>query len=521
MMKVFLVDDEIAIRENLRTSFPWEKEGFVLVGEAPDGEMALPMIRDLNPDILLTDIRMPFMDGISLCREVHRTMPWVGVVILSGYDDFSYAQQAISLGVREYLLKPLSAGDLTEALKRVASALVRERREQESMAALRRRMASGSQFLKEKMLASLFTEQGDRYEDEALISQMREMGVNLAANCYTVIDISFKAEEDRRAACRSALSSLCDASGGGVMTCSAVHGARALVLGDNEKDTEERAYSFAQSASKQPELASCEHLLLAIGETVSDYYEIRRSMQSARHIRHVMHARGAERTIVGVAEVEEPESGGSLRGAELSPLHERLQYASADTVEPILMEYSSSLDPELAAGYLRVAAMIAAGQIIQEAGGNPKEVLEKSLVDAALHEDGDAAFAGLTALLQSAMAYRDSRGNGYGDSPVNRARRFLSLHFDDPNLMLQDVADEVGLSQSHFSTVFAQETGITYTQYLTDLRIAKAKELLRATSMRSSEIAFAIGYHDSHYFSYLFKKTTGMTPSEYRRSVKK
>ena len=90
MMKVFLVDDEIAIRENLRNSFPWEEKGYQLVGEAPDGEMALPMLRDLNADILLTDIRMPFMDGIRLCEEVQRTMPWVERIILSGYDDFSW-----------------------------------------------------------------------------------------------------------------------------------------------------------------------------------------------------------------------------------------------------------------------------------------------------------------------------------------------------------------------------------------------------------------------------------------------
>ena len=409
MMKVFLVDDEIAIRENLRTSFPWEEEGFMLVGEAPDGEMALPMIRDLNPDILLTDIRMPFMDGIRLCREVHRTMPWVGMIILSGYDDFSYAQQAISLGVREYLLKPVTPRDLAKALHRVEEALVQERRERESMDALRRRMASGNQFLREKLLASLFTEEGDRYEDEALISQMREMGVNLAANCYAVIDISFQAEEDQRAGCRAALSALAEASGGGVLTCSAAKGARALVMGDNEKDTEERAYSFAQSASQLPELAACRKLLLAIGETVNDYYEIRQSAQSARHVRDMANARGIRQTIVG----------------------------------------------------------------------------------------------------------RD-----FEASPVVKARQYLSRHFANPDLMLQDVADAIGLSQSHFSTVFAQETGTTYTQYLTDLRMNRARELLRETGMRSVEIAALVGYHDAHYFSYLFKKNTGMTPGEYRRSVK-
>ena len=140
MMKVFLVDDEIAIRENLRNSFPWEEKGYQLVGEAPDGEMALPMLRDLNADILLTDIRMPFMDGIRLCEEVQRTMPWVERIILSGYDDFTYAQKAISLGVKEYLLKPVTARELEAALDRVRRQIEEKRRDRENLSALRARI---------------------------------------------------------------------------------------------------------------------------------------------------------------------------------------------------------------------------------------------------------------------------------------------------------------------------------------------------------------------------------------------
>ena len=94
MYKVFLVDDEIVIREGIRNSFPWEENGFTLVGEAPDGELALQTMQDVKPDILITDIRMPFMDGMQLCEAVSHTMPWVQIVILSGYDDFTYAQQA-------------------------------------------------------------------------------------------------------------------------------------------------------------------------------------------------------------------------------------------------------------------------------------------------------------------------------------------------------------------------------------------------------------------------------------------
>ena len=219
MMKVFLVDDEIAIRENLRNSFPWEEKGYQLVGEAPDGEMALPMLRDLNADILLTDIRMPFMDGMKLCEEVQRTMPWVERIILSGYDDFAYAQKAISLGVKEYLLKPVTAAELEAALDRVSRQIEEKRRDRENLTALRERLSSGNQFLKAKLLASLFTDEGDSEDDEALLRQMRDLGVNLAAGCYAVIDIAFPAEGEQRIACRNALSSLAEMSGGGVYVC--------------------------------------------------------------------------------------------------------------------------------------------------------------------------------------------------------------------------------------------------------------------------------------------------------------
>ena len=369
MMKVFLVDDEIAIRENLRNSFPWEEKGYQLVGEAPDGEMALPMLRDLNADILLTDIRMPFMDGIRLCEEVQRTMPWVERIILSGYDDFAYAQKAISLGVKEYLLKPVTAKELEDALDRVSRQIEEKRRDRENLTALRERLSSGNQFLRDKLLASLFTDEGDSEDDEALIRQMRELGVNLAASCYAVIDIAFPAEGERRMACRNALATLAEMSGGGVCVCSAPKGARALVMGDNPEDTEERAYSFASSAMHLPELAREKRLLISVGDTVTAFRDIRQSMKNARHARHLQGAEtNEERRIIGVNENMNQLS--PLSETELSPLYERLQYATEEEVEPILTEYTRTLDPALALGYLRVAGLLAARRIIQEGEGN-------------------------------------------------------------------------------------------------------------------------------------------------------
>ncbi len=518
MMKVFLVDDEIAIRESLRNSFPWEEEGFLLVGEAPDGEMALPMIRDLGADILLTDIRMPFMDGIRLCEEVQRTMPWVERIILSGYDDFAYAQKAMALGVRHYLLKPVTSAELRQALQRARAEIEEKQRDRERLSALRQSISHGNRFLRDKLLSSLFTDEGDPADDDALLKQMRALGVNLAAPCYAVIDISFEAADDERAACRAALCALAEMSGGGVLTCGAPHGARALVMGDNHADTEERAYSFANSAIRLPELLGQKELLFAVGETVDDYHLVRRSMQSARHVRHLETAAGHRgRRIAGVDEAAA--QGAGLSEGDLSPLYERLQYASEEDVEKVMAGYAASMDPALALGYLRVAAPLAARRMIAEAGGDVRSELPDGMVEDALRAEGEAGLHRLSGLVRRAIAFRARCGMGPGSGVVSQARRFLSERYADPNLMLQDVADEVHVSQSHFSTLFSQETGLTFTQYLTALRLGKARELLTTTALRSSQIAREVGYNDAHYFSYLFKKHTGVTPSDFRRAA--
>ena len=411
MTKVFLVDDEIVIREGIRSFFPWEESDYTLVGEAPDGEIALPMIRDTNPDILITDIRMPFMDGMELCKLVRSQMPWIGIIILSGYDEFEYARQGIQLGVKEYLLKPITAEDLRHALDRINAQLAEEKRARERSESLRRRMESDSLFLREKLLGSLYSEDAGEADAERTLGELANMGVRLRAARYAVIDAAF----DPVKAGYEVLTDLAESSGGVVFASPCRTGARLLILGDSDADTEERAYAFASSSAKDLERSGCAGIRISIGEIVQQPSQILRSLETARQIRHSL--------------ADAPDAGPVIVG-------------------------------------------------VREIGELPSEKKTPSVV----HE----------------------------------AKFYLSRHFTDPNLMLQDVAQAVGMSNSRFSTVFAQQSGKTFTEYLTSLRLSRAKELLRTTDMKSAQIAFEVGYNDAHYFSYLFKKSTGITPGEYR-----
>ena len=128
MIKVFLVEDEIIMREGIKKNIPWESEGFEFVGDASDGELAYPLIQKSKPDILITDIKMPFMDGIELSRLVKKDMPDIKIIFLTGYDEFAYAKEAISIGVAEYLLKPITSAQLIEVLHEVEASILEERK---------------------------------------------------------------------------------------------------------------------------------------------------------------------------------------------------------------------------------------------------------------------------------------------------------------------------------------------------------------------------------------------------------
>ena len=409
-MKVFLVDDEIVIREGIRESFPWEDTPYSLVGEAPDGEMALPIIRDTNPDIVITDIKMPFMDGLELCRELKSQMPWIGIIVLSGYDEFEYARQCIKLGVREYLLKPINSADLREALDKVSAQLKEERKTLEHAASLRARMEDGGKFLKEKLIGSLFSDETALEDAHNVLKQLRSMGCPVPAPFYVVIDAAFSPTGTGQ----EAAALLAESSGGIVNASASRTGTRLLVLGDTAEDAEERAYAVATSLSQELERSECKEIRVGIGEIVDNPEKIFQSFKTARHIRHLLAERKDERAVIlGVREMGE---------------------VSDEKVPSVISE----------------------------------------------------------------------------------AKLYMSQNYSNANLMLQDVAKAVNMSKSRFSTVFSQTTGQSFTEYLIYLRLGKAKELLKTSNLKSSQIATEIGYNDSHYFSYIFKKNVGMTPSDYR-----
>ena len=184
MYRVFIVEDESIVREGLKTRVPWEQHGFTFAGEAADGEMALPLIRKIRPDVLITDIRMPFMDGLSLCRMVKSELPDIRIFILSGYDDFEYARKAIEIGVDRYLTKPVTSRAVTQALDELRGKLDSEKEKEMNSLRSREERETFEQFRRRTFFEKVFA---GTLTVEQIYREAQDLGIDLFGPSYALI----------------------------------------------------------------------------------------------------------------------------------------------------------------------------------------------------------------------------------------------------------------------------------------------------------------------------------------------
>ena len=193
MIKVFLVEDEIIIREAIHKMIPWAEYGFELIGEAKDGEMALPLIKKSKPDVLITDIKMPFMDGLTLSRLVKKDLPNTKIIIISGYDDFDYARQAITLGIEQYLLKPISKDEFLEVLEGIRSKYKKENEQKLYYQKFENEIKAYEKNAQRDFFELLVSEDVDL---QRIYEQADRLQIDIMAQCYNLVLFDIGAKSD-------------------------------------------------------------------------------------------------------------------------------------------------------------------------------------------------------------------------------------------------------------------------------------------------------------------------------------
>ena len=522
MMKLFVADDEDIIRAGIRNCVEKQAETFTICGEAEDGEMALPLIQELKPDILITDVRMPFMDGLDLAALVKRTMPWVHIIIISGHDEFEYAQKALNVGVDAYILKPVNSPKLLEVLNEVAERIEKEKKAYLDIEESLKRDELESMILREHFLSELVI--GAISLNEALQAAQRHK-VSLISKKYVVCQAALSgfAAGEELARIRLLGNHVFGERNDSIWFLHSADQMVFILKGESETAVREAAYETAQILRHELKRYLSMDVSVGIGSIVERIGELPKSYQDARSVfGSGLIFRGSK--IIGYDDLRHDRISGKQMLSLNIPLSEQLRHASHKDLPQILDNYfqevsDESLDSHLLRYYLLTDLILTASRLTQEKGEMQKVISEnpRQVFELASSLEDSRNFA--TELLSEMISLRSASSTIPYGQEIRNARDYIDAHYSDPDISLHTVAKEVGFSPSHFSAIFSQETGETFIEYLTKRRVEAAKTLLQDKKNKLHEIAPAVGYNDPHYFSYVFKKTTGVSPKEYRSNL--
>lgn len=533
MYKVFLVEDEIVIREGIKNKIQWEDEGFQIVGDESDGELAYPIIIREQPDILITDIKMPFMDGLELSKLLKKDLPQLKIIIISGYSDFGYAQQAIDIGVSEYLLKPVTSTKLMAAVKNAATAIEKERYEKQIL---------------EQYQLLVFQKQGEKRKDffDALVSgrmslsqiieQEEELGINMVASVFCVLLYQFKVQED-----------MCEYSNE-VVQCEArmvqelrrfsnikvfergMDGWAFILLGENKSQISEITLELSNLL-----IQICDnkvHYFGGIGRCVYRIRDIQQSYLDANKAFSLRYFENSDQFLSyqDVLNIK-AQIGDRIKVSELNleqldrnRLEDFLKRGTIHDVDEFVDRYFDGFGSEAMSstifrhfiimdGYSTIMKFLKSLKYPKDKINNRLKNVN-SITDQLTSLEECSEFYKL--ILKEAIDLRNKSSQKRYVVLMEQAKEYMKSNFAMSDLTLDKVASTVNISPNYFSSLFNQETGMTFIEYLTEIRMEKAKDYLRCSGKKITEIGYLVGYLDSHYFSYIFKKTQNCTPSEYR-----
>ena len=521
--KVFFVEDEIITREGIRDNVNWQTSGFEFCGEAGDGEMALPLLRAAQPDVLITDIKMPFMDGLQLSKIVREHMPWVKIIILSGHEEFEYAQKAISLGVTDYLLKPVTVQKLQAVLQKLSIQLDQERKEQENLKSLQEQMEDHRAPLRERLLFRLVV---GAVSPAEVVEKGRMLGLDLIARHYLVVllklelgDRSEQYNHEEYQHVQQVLTEIAEKNPDIFVLKRDWDDILLLMKGNTREYLEEERDQLLVEISQA--IANTRYqLTIGVGASRERIADISQSFMDALvHIQNPVHISGP-----GLSQSVER---GELLKLDQKAVENYLRCGKKDEFDEFFNAYlrplsETALKSTLIKNYIFVDVILATAKLVNELGGEIDRIIpELSSIETILSNVKSVEQLREQAykIISTGLVYRDNQPNCQHIHLLRQAKEYIEHHYADPNLSLNEVAAQVSLSASHFSAVFSQETHQTFKEHLTEVRINKAKELLRMTALRSADIAYQVGYNDPHYFSSVFKKNTGLSPIEFRSHV--
>ncbi|MCY9512610.1 response regulator transcription factor [Paenibacillus apiarius] len=533
-IKVLIADDEVIIRKGIRTSIDWEPLGIEIVGEARNGQEALELAESLQPDIVMTDIRMPLMDGLALAAKLKEQKPHIKLVIVSGYDDFDYARQALKIGVSEYLTKPVGAGEMTKLMSKLSDQIRAERERHSEEWHNGMLLRESMPYIQGKWLNRLL--KGEHQDEEMIRNRARQLHIALDGPEYAVVVIDIddyrlimeQSTDREKELIQFAIQNIAEELFGEKFTTAVCR---------TEEDTLAVLLSVNMS-NKHLITACCEEMqqcvrryvklsvTLGIGSIISSLANVQASMEEAMSAIRSKVYRGKGQIIVFDAKEhaqmkspmlipteEELELLQRLATMDFAGIRERLdKWFRHCAEEGVSYQHVQTLCVKLVVlATTHVEQMGVKRADLDPVLLNPYDEVKKYET---AHDMKQWLLEMFESFVLTISQYKTSRYRNI----VSVAIQYVQEHYAE-ELKLEDIAGHVYVTPNYFSRVFKQETGEHFTEWLNKFRVEKAKPLLRDVSLKVYEVAEQVGYNDYKYFAHIFKKYTGTTPKEYRNQL--
>lgn len=525
MYSLVLLDDEKIVLQGIQKVFHLEDYGFQVTGAFNNPLKALESLEELKPDLIITDVKMPQMDGLEFSARVREILPDTEIVILSGYDEFSNAQHALKLGVRDYLLKPIKKADFAAMLTRMRKRIEEKAAQAAYYESLQKYAESNHTELKNRFFLEL-AETG-KYDEGYIRTFCQQMHLDMADACMILVKV--------------------------VINDVHIQGDYMSAVG---KITEELKGLLEDFAGTEVFLSDEEIYFLIWGEkeeieaSEEDIRNTAESFEEELRHRQVLVYTGISRPVTGLGQLliarnecdnqilmgsgredqngrgKYDPAGGDIKIPydDIETLFAAISMNDAEkmrnSIERIYDQPANALYRDFSSS-LTFLILLRLGRMISryESEGD-RELFSGRMPDMKeLQKDYPSAAQQKELIGNTAFVLADLIATKEVASPkkiVRDALNYIREHYNE-NISLTEVSENINISKNYLCDIFKKELNVTFINYVTSLRIEKAKELLVSTDMKMYEISAAVGYNDYAYFSQIFKRQTGTTLSAYRR----
>lgn len=528
MYTLLIADDEPLIRNGIKNSIDWQSLGFSKIFLAEDGQEALDIIRVNKVDLVLTDIVMPFMDGLELTKILSKEYPDIHIVILTGHEDFEYARQSVDLGVKNYILKPAGADTMYKKMSEICEKLHMENRKKEYISSIKKQLNQSAPVLRSQLLNHIVctaTSNLDMYLERCKSFQV-ELGDGPYEVALVELELSEISAEDYDLYLFASQNIAKESVGDEHFVFEdgrerVVILFRCSLFGDDAHDIVYQTLCVIQKAiySYIKIGATC-----GSGSMVDAPERLHDSYLDAKKALECKYSLGGD-NVYDIEDLGYLEKSFFYPQKQIKNLINCIIFKGIDEVREAVTEVMNciSVGRSLSTPNIKMVYIEMVTSFLRELS-NLKEVSEKIWSDGFDFYQAIDRLATPEKMKERLMLFAgeihkemQSVQTNSSIQIIEKVKNYVNQNYKDPELSLNSAAEFASVSTGYLSGLFKKEAGTNFVKYLTDVRMKKSMELLRTTDMKTYEIAFETGFSNPHYFSISFKKYTGMSPSEFRQ----